>query len=56
MAGFSANQITIGAIVIAVIFGAGLLYWGNRFKTLRRTTIIGYGVLGGAVWWSRASS
>jgi len=49
MAGFSANQITIGAIVIAVVFGAGLLYWGNRFKTLRRTTIIGYGVAGGAV-------
>jgi MFS family permease len=49
MAGFSANQITIGAIVIAAVFGAGLLYWGNRFKTLRRTTIIGYGVLGGAV-------
>ena len=49
MAGFSANQITIGAIVIAVIFGAGLLYWGNRFKTYRRTTIIGYGVGGGAV-------
>jgi MFS family permease len=49
MAGFNANQITIGAIVIAIIFGAGLLYWGNRFKTLRRTTIIGYGVLGGAV-------
>jgi MFS family permease len=49
MAGFDANQITVGAIVIAVIFGAGLLYWGNRFKTMRRTTIIGYGVLGGAV-------
>ncbi len=49
MAGFTANQITIGAIIIAVIFGAGLLYWGNRFKTLRRTTIIGYGVVGGAV-------
>ena len=49
MAGFSANQITVGAIVIAVVFGAGLLYWGNRFKTYRRTTIIGYGVLGGAV-------
>jgi Major Facilitator Superfamily. len=49
MAGFSANQITIGAIVIAIVFGAGLVYWGNRFKTLRRTTIIGYGVLGGAV-------
>jgi len=49
MAGFTANQITIGAIVVAVVFGAGLLYWGNRFKTLRRTTIIGYGVIGGAV-------
>jgi MFS family permease len=49
MAGFTANQITIAAIVIAVVFGAGLLYWGNRFKSLRRTTIIGYGVGGGAV-------
>ena len=49
MAGFTANQITIGAIIIAVVFGAGLLYWGNRFKNLRRTTIIGYGVIGGAV-------
>ena len=49
MAGFDANQITIGAIVVAVVFGAGLLYWGNRFKSLRRTTIIGYGVIGGAV-------
>jgi len=48
MGGFTANQITIGAIVIAVIFGAGLLYWGNRFKTYRRTTIIGFGVMGGA--------
>jgi DHA1 family multidrug resistance protein-like MFS transporter len=49
MAGFDANHITVGAIVIAIVFGAGLLYWGNRFKTLRRTTIIGYGVMGGAV-------
>ena len=48
MAGFTANQITVGAIVIAVVFGAGLLYWGNRFKAFRRTTIIGYGVMGGA--------
>jgi MFS family permease len=48
MAGFTANQITIGAIVVAIVFGAGLLYWGNRFKSLRRTTIIGYGVIGGA--------
>jgi MFS family permease len=49
MAGFTANQITVAAIVVAVVFGAGLLYWGNRFKSLRRTTIIGYGVVGGAV-------
>jgi predicted MFS family arabinose efflux permease len=27
----------------------GLLYWGNRFKNLRRTTIILYGILGGGV-------
>ncbi len=47
MVGFTANQITIGAIVIAGVFGAGLIYWGNRFKSLRRTTIIGYGVAGG---------
>jgi MFS family permease len=49
MGGFTANQITIGALVVAGVFGAGLLYWGNRFKSYRRTTIIGYGVLGGAV-------
>jgi MFS family permease len=49
MGGFTANEITIGALVIAAVFGAGLLYWGNRFKTYRRTTIIGYGVLGGAI-------
>jgi MFS family permease len=49
MRGFDANQITLTAIVIAIVFGAGLLYWGNRFKAMRRTTIILYGILGGAV-------
>ena len=34
---------------VGIIFGAGLLYWGNRFKSFRRTTIILYGILGGAV-------
>lgn len=48
MRGFSAVEITIGAVVIGVLFGAGLLYWGERFKNLRRTTIILYGILGGA--------
>ena len=36
------------AVVIGIVFGLGLLYWGNRFKNLRRTTIILYGILGGA--------
>ena len=48
MRGFSAVQISASAVVIGVIFGAGLLYWGNRFQRLRRTTIILYGILGGA--------
>jgi MFS family permease len=47
MRGFSAVQISATAVVIGVIFGLGLLYWGNRFKNLRRTTIILYGILGG---------
>ena len=45
--GFTANQITIGALVIAVIFGAGIFWWGNRFERYRRTSIIQYGVIGG---------
>lgn len=48
MRGFDANEITVTAIVMAIVFGAGLLYWGNRFKSMRRTTIILYGILGGA--------
>ena len=48
MQGFTAVQISAAAVAIGVIFGAGLLYWGNRFKNLRRTTIILYGILGGA--------
>ena len=45
--GFSANQITVGAIVIAILFGAGILWWGNRFDRFRRTTIILFGIGGG---------
>ena len=45
--GFSANEITIGAVAIAVIFGAGIFWWGNRFDKYRRTTIIQLGVYGG---------
>jgi MFS family permease len=46
--GFSSLQITVAAIAIALVFAAGLVYWGNRFKSMRRTTIILYGILGGA--------
>jgi MFS family permease len=45
--GFESSQITVGAITIAIIFGAGILWWGNRFDRYRRTTIIGMGVIGG---------
>ena len=49
MRGYDANQITISAIAVAIVFGVGLLYWGNRFKNMRRTTIILYGIVGGGV-------
>ena len=42
--GFAPLQISLAAVVVGVLFGAGLLYWGNRFKNLRRTTIILYGI------------
>jgi len=48
MRGFGPFQISAAAVVIGIIFGLGLLYWGNRFQRLRRTTIILYGILGGA--------
>jgi MFS family permease len=48
MRGFSATEITLAAVAVAIVFGLGLLWWGNRFKRFRRTTIILYGILGGA--------
>ena len=47
--GFAPMQITLAAIAVGIVFGAGLIWWGNRFKTIRRTTIIFYGILGGGV-------
>jgi MFS family permease len=49
MQGFSPGQITVGAVIVGAIFGIGLLYWGEKFRNLRRTTIIFYGVIGGGV-------
>jgi MFS family permease len=47
MGGFEPIQITLGLVVGGALFFAGLIYWGNRFKNLRRTTIILYGIGGG---------
>jgi MFS family permease len=49
MRGYQPMQISLATIAIGVVFFAGLIYWGNRFKTLRRTTIIAAGILGGIV-------
>lgn len=49
MGGFVGSQIALGLGVALVIFFAGLAFWGERFKRYRRTTIILYGVGGGAM-------
>lgn len=40
MRGFDPIQIGFGMAVLAVFFGAGILFWGNLFGRLRRTTIL----------------
>ncbi|MCU0482839.1 MAG: MFS transporter, partial [Chloroflexi bacterium] len=45
--GISPILASVGIAIGGVVFFAGLVYWGNRFKALRRTTIIFYGILGG---------
>ncbi|HWH23320.1 MAG TPA: hypothetical protein VNW68_00335 [Candidatus Limnocylindria bacterium] len=47
--GIDPLQVTAGLVAAGVVFVAGLLYWGDRFKKYRRTTIIFYGILGGGV-------
>ncbi len=49
MAGASPLIVSAGLAIGMLVFFAGLVYWGNRFKRLRRTTIIFYGLGGGAV-------
>ncbi len=49
MGGFHPVAISAGLGIGLLIFFAGLIYWGNRFKAYRRTTIIFYGIAGGAV-------
>lgn len=47
--GFNSLQVTLGLVIAGVVFVAGLIFWGDRFKRYRRTTIIFYGIAGGAV-------
>jgi MFS family permease len=41
-------QISVGLFVALIVFFAGLVFWGDRFKRYRRTTIIFFGIVGGA--------
>ncbi len=41
-------QVSLGLGVGLIVFFAGLAFWGERFRRFRRTTIIFYGILGGA--------
>ena len=47
MGGFGPIGVSAGLAVGGLLFFAGLFYWGGRFKTMRRTSIILYGILGG---------
>ena len=47
--GMSGLEITVGLLAAGAVFVAGLLFWGNRFNTTRRTTILFYGIMGGAL-------
>ena len=49
MSGFEPLQVSVGLAAGGLLFFAGLLYWGNRFRDMRRTSIIIYGIAGGAV-------
>lgn len=49
MGGFVGAQVALGLGVALIVFFAGLVFWGERFKRYRRTTIIVYGIAGGAL-------
>jgi len=48
MGGFDGAVVSLGLAIGGLLFFLGIFYWGNRFKSMRRTTIIFYGILGGA--------
>lgn len=48
--GFAPIHVTITFLLGGGVFFLGLLYWGGRFVSMRRTTIIFYGIVGGAIF------
>ncbi|MEI7744280.1 MAG: MFS transporter [Chloroflexota bacterium] len=49
MGGFSPVQLSLGLAIGGLLFFAGLIYWGGKFKAIRRTTLVLAGIVGGAV-------
>jgi MFS family permease len=49
MQGASPTTVSFVFAGVGLIFMAGLWYWGNRFRQLRRTTIISIGLVGALV-------
>jgi len=47
MGGYGPVGISVALGLALLVFFAGLFYWGNRFKTFRRTTIMAIGIIGG---------
>jgi predicted MFS family arabinose efflux permease len=45
--GLSTFEVTVGLVAAGGVLVIGLIYWGNRFKQYRRTTIIFFGIVGG---------
>lgn len=48
--GFDPLLVTATFLLGGAVFFAGLVYWGGRFTSTRRTTIIFYGIVGGAIF------
>lgn len=48
--GLAPLAVSVAFVAGGVVFFAGLWYWGNRFASLRRTSIIFAGIVGGAVF------
>ena len=56
MGGFDPLQVSAGLAIGGLLFFAGLFYWGGKFRSMRRTSIIVYGIIGGAVMLGAAAA